>query len=116
MRERINGLYARRGEEVRLAREIRESVGRATGAYDLVWHRAEALTREIAEAEAELEKAVNAAADVAVASQIRPQGSLAFARRVLDLAEDITSGNWGMGVTGIIEACRAEIAQEVAHG
>jgi hypothetical protein len=60
LRGRINGLYARRGEEVRLAREIRESVGRATGAYDLVWHRAEALTREIAAAEAELEKFVSA--------------------------------------------------------
>jgi len=52
-RQRVNDLYLRRGEEVRLAREIRESGGPTTE-YNRVWQRAESMTREIAQAEAEL--------------------------------------------------------------
>ena len=53
-RKRINDLYLRRGEVVRLAREIRESVGLASGAYNRVWKHAELMTREIEQAESEL--------------------------------------------------------------
>lgn len=44
----------------------------------------------------------------------RPSGSLSFARHLLTLAEEIDGSNWGMGVTGIIETCRREIAEEVS--
>lgn len=54
--QRINDLHLQRGGEVRMAREIRESVGRATGAYDRCWHRVEELTGRILAAEAELER------------------------------------------------------------
>lgn len=43
-RQRVNDLHLRRGEEVRLAREIRESVGRQTGQYDDQWEKVEVLT------------------------------------------------------------------------
>ncbi len=53
-RQRVNDLHLRRGEEVRLAREIRESVGRQTGQYDEQWEKVEDLTAQIELAELEL--------------------------------------------------------------
>jgi hypothetical protein len=53
-RQRVNDLHLRRGEEVRMAREIRESVGRGTGAYDEAWGKVDELTGQIEIAEAEL--------------------------------------------------------------
>ena len=52
-RKRINDLYLRRGEVVRLARAIRESGGPTTE-YNRVWQHAEVMTREIEQAESEL--------------------------------------------------------------
>ena len=54
-RKRVNDLHLQRQRQVRLAREIRESVGLTTE-YNRVWQRAESLSQEIEQAEKALER------------------------------------------------------------
>jgi hypothetical protein len=118
MRGRVNDLYLRRGEEVRLAREIRESVGRQTGAYDLVWHRAEALTREIAAAEEEL-KALerdNPVGQLLEALDMIAEMPFYDPEAGITTEQLVTQYDFARETARLAVACYERVSGEVAHG